>query len=629
MFCSVIIPVYEREDVLRRCLDCFKAQQFKDFEVILVDDCSPYTYDNYASVIRDYESCFSIIYIKTESNIGPGDAKQMGLEKAKGDYVLFMDADDVISDGLLHKAYNRDTWNVAVITPERKVLFLDADGSLIKEESFKPPEAVRQGSLLRRRFILDNNIYYVPMFSHKEEDSAFFHAVNMALASSKVQCDVIPDESYTHIIVSGRRGASDYYDEQNSALQVILVSVNRFFTSIRFGQPNDDSFSMICYGMAFILNDIHKHGSTVLPDRFLNLKSVMSDYFDYLDKNGIKPVFNDRIVFYESTDYMFLDSVPKHLPGLKAATEQVIRLAGRPKISRPEEVSVVSLEQSVSWRDLDWRAFMITDISNMEKTDHVYGNMVHRDTVVIDGIRYMIKYKNPMQEHIGSCIYNMLGYPAQETMLVSNNGRLGVVCRDFTEGSISFATVSDLIRPGTAVLSERFGIPLYDSVDIDSEPAVPLQSVLLQVHYNDALARIRGFRTRFWDMFVIDLWISNQDRGFTNWGVLDGGPAPVYDNGDSLPCRMPEECDSYDYFISHGATSYCIDNHRLSVRDILKLRVKGMKTALDRNVRRAEEAMPRIMSFIEDLPEEVVDTDMKAFYCKWLPDRLQYIKEHR
>ena len=32
---------------------------------------------------------------------------------------------------------------------------------------------------------------------------------------------------------------------------------------------------------------------------------------------------------------------------------------------------------------------------------------------------------------------------------------------------------------------------------------------------------------------------------------------------------------------------------------------------------------------IEDLPEEVVDTDMKAFYCKWLPDRLQYIKEHR
>ena len=123
MFCSVIIPVYEREDVLRRCLDCFKAQQFKDFEVILVDDCSPYTDDNYASVIRDYESCFSIIYIKTESNIGPGDAKQMGLEKAKGDYVLFMDADDVISDGLLHKAYNRDTWNVAVITPERKVLF--------------------------------------------------------------------------------------------------------------------------------------------------------------------------------------------------------------------------------------------------------------------------------------------------------------------------------------------------------------------------------------------------------------------------------------------------------------------------------------------------------------------------
>lgn len=88
---SIIVPVYNAEKYLYRCLDSLKCQSFTDFEVILVDDGSPddsgYICDTYAS--KDLR--FRVIH---QQNGGVSVARQTGLNEAKGEYVIHADPDD-------------------------------------------------------------------------------------------------------------------------------------------------------------------------------------------------------------------------------------------------------------------------------------------------------------------------------------------------------------------------------------------------------------------------------------------------------------------------------------------------------------------------------------------------------
>ena len=100
---SVIMPVYGVERYLSIAIECVLAQTFMDFELILVDDCSPdrcpRICDTYAK--RDVR----VRVIHKPQNEGLGEARNTGLSAAVGKYVVFMDSDDFISCDLLKKAY--------------------------------------------------------------------------------------------------------------------------------------------------------------------------------------------------------------------------------------------------------------------------------------------------------------------------------------------------------------------------------------------------------------------------------------------------------------------------------------------------------------------------------------------
>ena len=91
---SIVIPVFNAESFIRRCLDSIIAQGYKDFEVILIDDGST---DQSASICDFYASkyeCFSAIHT---SNQGVSAARNLGIKSAKGRFVTFIDADDYVS----------------------------------------------------------------------------------------------------------------------------------------------------------------------------------------------------------------------------------------------------------------------------------------------------------------------------------------------------------------------------------------------------------------------------------------------------------------------------------------------------------------------------------------------------
>ena len=91
---SLIVPVYNAEPYLPACLDSVLSQTFADYEVLMVDDGST---DQSLSVMRDYASRDSRFHaILSDRHQGPGDARNLGLQHAQGQYVAFVDADDVL-----------------------------------------------------------------------------------------------------------------------------------------------------------------------------------------------------------------------------------------------------------------------------------------------------------------------------------------------------------------------------------------------------------------------------------------------------------------------------------------------------------------------------------------------------
>lgn len=97
---SIIIPVYNVEKYLNRCVDSVLAQTFTDFELILVDDGST---DNSGKICDEYAEKDSRICVIHKQNSGPSDARNAGLDVAKGEYIYFVDSDDYVESDLLEK----------------------------------------------------------------------------------------------------------------------------------------------------------------------------------------------------------------------------------------------------------------------------------------------------------------------------------------------------------------------------------------------------------------------------------------------------------------------------------------------------------------------------------------------
>ena len=90
---SVIMPIYNAEKSLAETLNSIFSQDYRNIEIILVDDCSK---DNSAKMIDDYQKGHpEIVYYLQEKNMGAGAARNKALELSKGQYVAFLDSDDI------------------------------------------------------------------------------------------------------------------------------------------------------------------------------------------------------------------------------------------------------------------------------------------------------------------------------------------------------------------------------------------------------------------------------------------------------------------------------------------------------------------------------------------------------
>lgn len=90
---SIIIPIYNSEKYLKECLDSIVNQNYKNYEVILIDDGSK---DSSAEICKKYVSANSNFKYYYQTNSGVSAARNFGISKSKGEYIYFMDSDDKI-----------------------------------------------------------------------------------------------------------------------------------------------------------------------------------------------------------------------------------------------------------------------------------------------------------------------------------------------------------------------------------------------------------------------------------------------------------------------------------------------------------------------------------------------------
>jgi Glycosyltransferases involved in cell wall biogenesis len=192
---SVIIPVYNVEKYVGDCLDSVCNQTIKDIEIICINDCS---LDDSREVVLDYAGKDSRITLyDNEKNIGLASTRNRGIDIAKGEYIYFLDSDDMIAQNALEELY---------LTAEKDVLDAEVFEAhfIYEDEALKPsfsgnpaifkgdyPDVISGRELYKiwmklwdwmpsqpryfynRRFLIDNGIRFIDGMLHEDETFAF------------------------------------------------------------------------------------------------------------------------------------------------------------------------------------------------------------------------------------------------------------------------------------------------------------------------------------------------------------------------------------------------------------------------------------------------------------------------
>lgn len=178
---SIILPIYNVENYLERCLNSIKDQTFKDFEVLCINDGSP---DNSQAIVERFVAMDSRFKTFIKPNGGLSDARNYGLARATSKYVMFIDSDDFVELDVLSEVYHKaeslaldivifDFYQLYVIDNTRKIIANDFDQELIYTLEEKPEllcyvNNAAWNKFYRRTLFSDNKIQY-PVGYHQED----------------------------------------------------------------------------------------------------------------------------------------------------------------------------------------------------------------------------------------------------------------------------------------------------------------------------------------------------------------------------------------------------------------------------------------------------------------------------
>lgn len=287
---SVIVPVYNTEKYLRRCLDSLVNQTLEDVEIIIINDCSP---DNSKKIIEEYYKKYKskIKVFENKENKRIGYNRNLGIEKATGEYISFIDSDDWVKENILEKMYNKakkDKLDLVICNYTK--MLEEKDGS-VKEipNDYKIPEYENTtlektpellmtvnmspwNKLYKKSLLEDNNIVFAE--KSKYEDMI---VVIKSLAKAK-KIGFIKDELNYYLVRS--KSETTCMDEKVfDILKMTDISVYYLRKQTYYKKIKE-------YAEAYVVRNLFRYTIQQRYQKDRNIRNKFIDeVFEYLDTN--------------------------------------------------------------------------------------------------------------------------------------------------------------------------------------------------------------------------------------------------------------------------------------------------------------------------------------------------------
>lgn len=283
---SIIIPVYNVEKYIRKCMQTVMEQTFRDYEVIVVDDETP---DNSMAIVEAFAEKYpGMIQIIHQKNTRQGGARKRGVQQARGEYILFVDSDDYVSPKLLETVdqyLRRESCDILGFQYQK----VTEDGKLLQTEglgSLRPgryiPRKNREIMLLpvgpvlkayRREFYVNSDFSFPEKLRYED----MMIKVLLAQAESVL---LVEDCLYYYVQSSSssiRQKASSKMLDILTVTDLVLERFQQLELESFFWEPLEAS---LIYGITYILDLINledKHNDLQLP-----LAEYLAEHFpDY------------------------------------------------------------------------------------------------------------------------------------------------------------------------------------------------------------------------------------------------------------------------------------------------------------------------------------------------------------
>ena len=217
---SVIVPVYNVEKYLKRCLESILVQSWNDYEIILVDDGST---DSSAQICDLYAEKYEMIRVIHKENKGLSDTRNRGIEEASGEYVYFPDSDDwlepntfsELSDVIEELTYDIISFNREFVTSEEDKLIsaksriqkLSGKQALLEMLKQRDVTGFANDKIYRKKLFLDNDIEF-PVGKYYEDLGTNY---KLFLKATKVY---VTNQKYYHYLITNPDSITQSWNEQ-------------------------------------------------------------------------------------------------------------------------------------------------------------------------------------------------------------------------------------------------------------------------------------------------------------------------------------------------------------------------------------------------------------------------------
>lgn len=285
---SIIVPVYNVEKYIKKCIDNIERQTFTDYEVIVVNDG---TKDNSIELIKDRN-----VKIINQKNKGLSAARNIGVKHAKGEYLIFLDSDDYWEEGLLEEIENSLDNDPDLV--RFQIQEVDEEGNIIKKYSEIPFTNLNGEkafeAITKYHFVENAWCYAIKKKYYLKEKYAFkegtihedFGLIPLVIIKAKI-VNSIPYTGYNYLQRSESIMSTNNYEKVKKKVQDFYTHYQYLLSEINKTNLNKKIFK------SFVSNS-------------MLLKICELDKNDY--KSYLKKLRNDKIF-----DNLQTDTIPRKI----------------------------------------------------------------------------------------------------------------------------------------------------------------------------------------------------------------------------------------------------------------------------------------------------------------------------